>query len=140
MFQDIVEAYGVGRYREANPAVFSIVTFPFLFAVMFGDVGHGVLMLLAVSVMIANEKRMAAGPMHEIVAMAFGGRYLILLMSLFSIYTGLLYNECFSIPMTIFGRTAFGCQELDEATGMHKVPGGGPSFEKWGRKGAGRPF
>jgi len=28
-FQTIVEAYGVARYREANPTVYSIVTFPF---------------------------------------------------------------------------------------------------------------
>jgi V-type H+-transporting ATPase subunit a len=33
-------------YKEANPAVFAIVTFPFLFGVMFGDVGHGSLLLL----------------------------------------------------------------------------------------------
>ena len=30
-----------------NPAVFAIVTFPFLFAVMFGDIGHGGLYLIA---------------------------------------------------------------------------------------------
>lgn len=34
-------------YKEANPAVFAIVTFPFLFGVMFGDVGHGGLLLIA---------------------------------------------------------------------------------------------
>lgn len=44
-FVGIIEAYGVATYREANPAVFSIVTFPFLFAVMFGDFGHGLLMV-----------------------------------------------------------------------------------------------
>ena len=32
--------YGVPRYKEANPMIFTIVTFPFLFGVMFGDVGH----------------------------------------------------------------------------------------------------
>lgn len=35
------------RYKEANPALFTTVTFPFLFGVMFGDIGHGSLLLMA---------------------------------------------------------------------------------------------
>ena len=39
LLQSIVNTYGVPRYREANPALFTAVTFPFLFGVMYGDIG-----------------------------------------------------------------------------------------------------
>uniref|UniRef100_A0A3Q3JN78 V-type proton ATPase subunit a n=1 Tax=Monopterus albus TaxID=43700 RepID=A0A3Q3JN78_MONAL len=102
-FQNIVDAYGVASYREVNPAVYTIITFPFLFAVMFGDVGHGLLMTLAALWMILEEKDpKLKNNTNEIWKMMFGGRYLILLMGLFSIYTGAIYNECFSRGLSTF--------------------------------------
>nr|CAB3474728.1 unnamed protein product [Digitaria exilis] len=59
-FQEIVDAYGVARYQEANPAVYSVVTFPFLFAVMFGDWGHGICLLLGALVLILREKKLSS--------------------------------------------------------------------------------
>jgi len=37
-------------------AVYTIITFPFLFAVMFGDVGHGLLMIMAALWMFLEER------------------------------------------------------------------------------------
>jgi len=120
-FQAIVDAYGIARYREVNPTVFTIITFPFLFAIMFGDLGHGILMLLFALFMVLCERALGRSALNDILEMLFGGRYLILLMSIFSIYTGLMYNEAFSMPMTIFGDTKWKC--LDESGSVRVASG-----------------
>ncbi|KAJ9674836.1 hypothetical protein PVL29_024018 [Vitis rotundifolia] len=59
-FQEIVDAYGVAKYQEVNPGVYMIITFPFLFAVMFGDWGHGICLLLATLYFIVKEKKFSS--------------------------------------------------------------------------------
>lgn len=110
-FQEIVDAYGIAKYQEANPGVYTIVTFPFLFAVMFGDWGHGICLLLATLYFIIREKTFSNQKLGDIVEMTFGGRYVIFMMALFSIYTGLIYNEFFSVPFELFGPSAYACRD-----------------------------
>ena len=99
-----MDSYGVNTYREVNPAVFTIATFPFLFAVMFGDAGHGTILLITALFLIYKEKTLEKKVEDsEIFKIFFGGRYIIFMMGCFSIYTGLIYNDIFAKSFNIFG-------------------------------------
>jgi V-type H+-transporting ATPase subunit a len=56
-FQTIVDAYGMARYKEVNPGLYTIISFPFLFAVMFGDFGHGSFMAAIGLTLVLNERK-----------------------------------------------------------------------------------
>ena len=70
-YQTIMDSYGVATYQEVNPGLFAVITFPFLFAVMFGDIGHGILAFLTALVMIVYEKKLIKAGMHEIIELFF---------------------------------------------------------------------
>lgn len=106
-YQGIVDTYGVPRYKEVNPGLFTLISFPFLFGVMYGDIGHGILLTLAAAAMIRWEDvliaKQKAGTLGEIPSMAFGGRYVLILMGSFAVYCGIIYNDCLSIPTNVYG-------------------------------------
>lgn len=86
-FQEIVNTYGIPRYQEVNPALYAIGIFPFLFGVMFGDIGHGGVLLSAGIFMTASSQAKKLVP-----PTFYGIRYLVLLMGIFSFYSGWIYN------------------------------------------------
>jgi V-type H+-transporting ATPase subunit a len=73
MAKEMVNAFGIATYGEVNPGLFftlfffifnnvvgliTIVTFPFLFALMFGDFGHGILLTIFAIFLCVFEKKL----------------------------------------------------------------------------------
>lgn len=99
IFQEITNTYGVPKYHEANPSVFGIVTFPFQFAVMFGDYGHGSLIFLVGAFLVLFNDKLKGGALDSALQL----RYILMMMGAMAVFTGLLYNEFFAIPNNWFG-------------------------------------
>lgn len=97
--QLITDTYGVPSYQEANPSTFNIVTFPFLFGIMFGDYGHGSLVFLVGLCLVLFEPFLRG----KVDSFALSLRYMVMMMGFFSMYNGLLYNEFFAITNDWFG-------------------------------------
>jgi V-type H+-transporting ATPase subunit a len=96
-FQEIVDTYGTPRYGEVNPGLFAISFFPFLFGVMFGDIGHGGV-LLALGIYLCYNQ-----PLKKLLPSIHSIRYLVLMMGIFAFFAGWIYNDFFSIPLNLFG-------------------------------------
>ena len=98
VFQEIVNIYGFARYREVNPGLFTIITFPFLFGVMFGDLGHGGVMFLFGIFLVLRNRALKGTALEGLSPY----RFFFLLCGFFAFYCGLIYNEFFSIPLRLF--------------------------------------
>lgn len=88
-FQLLVSGYGMPSYNTIDPTLFVAVTFLIMFGMMFGDVGHG-LVLLAAGILL-SARSMKFRDVGKLVA-ACGGA---------SIVFGILYGSFFGIEELI---------------------------------------
>lgn len=110
--------YGTPNYKEVNPTAFNMSTFPFLFGVMFGDIGHGILLFLFGAYLVLKKDTLLKGA-GEAMFLLLKVRYLFLLMGFFAIYCGFIYNDMMSMPLNLFGS----CWEDVETTSSVTVEG-----------------
>ncbi|KAL4505343.1 hypothetical protein ABPG72_002405 [Tetrahymena utriculariae] len=86
------------KYRQINPGFFSIATFPFLLLVIFGEIGHGILLFTyGCYLMCTYDKKTR----HE--DQLYKRRYIISMMGFINIFCGFIYNDFMSIPLDLFG-------------------------------------
>jgi V/A-type H+-transporting ATPase subunit I len=87
-FEELTKLYGVPHYEEVDPTLFMALTFPLIFGLMFGDVGHGLILLaggLTLGKLIKNNQSLKN--MCWILAACGIG----------AIVAGVLYGEFFGI-------------------------------------------
>lgn len=99
-FQQIVSTYGCPTYGEVNPAFFTIITFPLLFGVMFGDILHGFI-VFCLSIYLCFGKDMIIKT-NGIFKPLVPARYLLLLMGFFATFCGFLYNDLAGLSLMMF--------------------------------------
>jgi V-type H+-transporting ATPase subunit a len=98
--------------------LFTAATFPFLFGVMYGDIGHGGLLALAGLYLILTESRANSRDVGEMVRDIYSARYMLFMMGTMGVYAGLIYNDYFSLGLNLFGSNY---QFLEEASGSKAV-------------------
>lgn len=90
-----------------------MATFPFLFGLMFGDMGHGAIILAFGLILTFFHDRLKKS--------AFGlfgpGRYLLVLLGINAVFCGIIYNEFFALRTNILGS----CYNINELSCINFV-------------------
>ncbi|ORD99586.1 VHAA2 [Hepatospora eriocheir] len=102
-FQNLTNVFGVPKYKEINPAIFLVFTFPFMFGSMFGDIFHGLILLFVSLFMIKNFDKLNNN--CGVLQILLEGRFIILLCSFGAIWFGLLYTDFASLSFSLFNST-----------------------------------
>jgi V/A-type H+-transporting ATPase subunit I len=86
-FRPLVQGYGTSRYRDVDPTPFTVFSFVVMFGMMFGDVGHGMLLVLLGLWLRRRRAGRFASLRHLWVIVCAAG--------LSGAFFGLLYGEAF---------------------------------------------
>ena len=93
VYEKIVTGFGLPNYFEVDPTIFMVISFPVIFGLMFGDVGHGLLLLFfSVLLYFINKKGVETSELFEYM---LKGSPLLIMCSIAAIFFGFLYGELF---------------------------------------------
>ncbi len=89
-FKTLVTNFGVPRYGTVDPTGFVAVAYLSMFGLMFGDAGHGLVLLFAGAFLLARSKRRRSGDTLARLILYCGGA---------AIVAGLLFGSVFGRPI-----------------------------------------
>lgn len=118
VFQVITDTYGIPTYKEANPSVISSITFPFFFGIMFGDIGHGSIIMifgLLITFFSDHVKQLGIPALKSMLH----AKYLIIMMGFFATYMGFIYNDFMSLPTRVFD-SCYPIEEMTKPESIHQ--------------------
>jgi V/A-type H+/Na+-transporting ATPase subunit I len=95
-FKILVNLYGTTNYNELDPAPILAFTYPLLFGLMFGDFGHGLVLILTGLLMIFFKRKDKENTLYD-----FG--FLFVWLGVAAALAGLFYGEFFGYEFIIPG-------------------------------------
>ena len=104
----MVDTYGIPNYKEANPLLVSLITFPMLFGMMFGDIGHGSLLFVLGLYLVFTHDHKNPGTFGVV-------RYFVLTNGMAALYCGIIYNEFFAMKLNLWDS----CYDMSERTAWY---------------------
>ncbi len=98
-FEVLVETFGMPAYKELDPTPILAITFPLFYGLMFGDLGHGLILALLGLLVVKLAKTTKGVRSLGIIIMVCG---------LFSMLFGLVYGEMFGMNEAVQEETLNG--------------------------------
>jgi len=101
IFEKLTIGFGVPKSDEVDPTVLWLITYPLFFGLMFGDVGNGVVVTIASSIIYYYKRKgltipdNAFGGLGGVFSMVIQGSPLLILSGLASLVVGFLYGTVF---------------------------------------------
>jgi len=99
-FGRIVDSFGFPSYNEIDPTLFVMFSFMLLFGFMFGDMGHGLILLIADLIIYSIKDKIDVN--SDLIRYVINGSTLYIICGVSSILCGLLFGEFLGYKIDIF--------------------------------------
>ncbi len=97
--QSVINNFGIPSYKETNPLVFMIFSFPIIYGLMFADFGQG-LIFIALGFLFLRLRKKGA-KMNDIVQMLANGAELFILLGIGITVFGVVFGDVFGFEKVL---------------------------------------